>query len=325
MNNKEQNSYNFSSVDLLIYIWKKRVILVIVGLIAGIASIIASLLITPMYKASVVMFPVTDATISKSLLAANYQGRQGVYGFGEEEQAEQLLQVLNSVPIRERIIETYDLMEHYEIDSASKYPQTELIETYRSNINFKLTEFMSVEISVMDKDPQYAADIANDISDLVDTVYSNMKKQRSIRAFKLVEEEYLDAEANLKMLQDSVYKLTAHLKFKEGSQSGEDLILELVKTDPENGATYISLINKMQHIIPRVAEMRLRYQEARLETEQDLPYKFIVERAFPPEKKAYPNKSLIVIVSTFSSLLLALIVLIVIDNIRKRISSEAVS
>ena len=33
-------------------------------------------------------------------------------------------------------------------------PMTELFEQYKSNINFRLTEYMSVEISVMDKDPE---------------------------------------------------------------------------------------------------------------------------------------------------------------------------
>ena len=68
MINKEQNSYNFSSVDLLIYIWKKRRIFLIVGFLAVVTSIIASLVITPMFRSTVVMFPATDATISKSLL-----------------------------------------------------------------------------------------------------------------------------------------------------------------------------------------------------------------------------------------------------------------
>jgi uncharacterized protein involved in exopolysaccharide biosynthesis len=45
-----------------------------------------------------------------------------------------------------------------------------------------------------------------------------------------------------------------------------------------------------------------------------------VEKAIPPEKKAYPNKSLIVIVSTFASLLFALIILIVIDNVKARVA-----
>ena len=50
MENAKQTGYNFSSVDLLIYIWKKRVVLIGIGLIAGIASIIISLLITPMFQ-----------------------------------------------------------------------------------------------------------------------------------------------------------------------------------------------------------------------------------------------------------------------------------
>jgi LPS O-antigen subunit length determinant protein (WzzB/FepE family) len=54
MENSKQPGYNFSSVDLLIYIWKKRTILIVVGLIAGIASIIISLLITPMFQSSVI-------------------------------------------------------------------------------------------------------------------------------------------------------------------------------------------------------------------------------------------------------------------------------
>ena len=51
-----------------------------------------------------------------------------------------------------------------------------------------------------------------------------------------------------------------------------------------------------------------------------MAHKFVVERAIAPEKKAYPNKSLIVIASTFASLLFALIVLILIDNVKARIA-----
>ena len=84
----------------------------------------------------------------------------------------------------------------------------------------------------------------------------------------------------------------------------------------------MSTLFEIRTEISVVASLQLRYQEARLQAEQDLPYKFVVEKAVPPEKKAYPNKSLIVIVSTFSALLLALIVLIVIDNIKERVGTK---
>ena len=212
MENKKQNSYNFSSVDLLIYMWNKRLILMAVGFLAAVTSIIVSLTITPMYSSSVIMFPASGASVAKYLISTNYTGRSSVYGFGEEEQAEQLLQVLHSEPIRTRIIEKYNLMEHYEIDPNGKYPRTTLHEMFSSNNNFRLTEYMSVEISVMDKDPVISAAIANDISDLVDTVFNDMKKKRALRALELVETEYLESQEDLIYFQDSIMEFGQALR-----------------------------------------------------------------------------------------------------------------
>lgn len=266
------------------------------------------------------MFPTSSASVSKELLAANYGGRGSVHGFGEEEQAEQLLQVLHSEPIRSRIIAKYNLMEHYEIEQGGKYPYTELYEKYKSNINFRLTEFMSVEISVLDEDPETSAAIANDIADLVDTVFNGMKKQRAVEAYRLVEREFEEAQENLVILRDSLDALSDRLSAEMDTRG--DATNNLVKALSENGVHYLAMLNLVRNEAQIVGELSLRHKEARLEAEQNLPYKFIVERAFPPEKKAYPNKSLIVIVSTFASLLFALIVLIVIDNIRARVAIQ---
>lgn len=320
MEKANQTGYNFSSVDLLIYIWKKRAILMGIGLIAGLASIVISLMITPMFQSSVIMFPATNASVSKDLLSQNYSGRQNVYGFGEEQQAEQLLQILNSEPIRSRIIQKFDLMEHYEISPDEKYPLTRLYETYNSNINFRLTEFMSVEISVMDRDPEYAANIANDISALVDTVFNDMTKERAWKAFRLVEREYLEAEQKLAVLRDSLDLLSGQVS--EDLKTSGDPTSNLIKAISENGALYIVMMNMVRYETALVTDLSLKYKEARLEAEQNLPHKFVVEQAYPSEKKAYPKKSLIVIVSTFASLLFTLIVLIIIDNIRARVAIQ---
>ncbi len=320
MENAKQTGYNFSSVDLLIYIWKKRAILIGVGLIAGIASIIISMLITPMFQSSVIMFPASNASISKDLLSQNYSGRQNVHGFGEEQEAEQLLQILSSEPIRARIIEKYKLMEHYEIEAGEKYPLTRLYEVYNSNINFRLTEFMSIEVSVMDQDPEYAANIANDISTLVDTVFNSMKKERAREAFRLVEREYLEAEQNLAVIRDSMELLNGQLS--ENTNRSGNPTDNLLRAISENGVLYIAMMNRVRYETAMVTDLSMKYKEARLEVEQNLPHKFVVEQAYPSEKKAYPKKSLIVIVSTFASLLFALIVLIIIDNIRARVAIQ---
>lgn len=317
---RQPKGYNFNSVDLLIYIWQKRAILAGIGLLAGIASIVISLLITPKFQSKVIMFPASNASVSKDLLSQNYSGRQSVYGFGEEEQAEQLLQILHSEPIRARIIEKYDLMDHYDIAQDSRYPLTELYQQYSSNISFRLTEFMSVEISVTDHDPAYAADMANDIADLVDTVYNSMKKERAREAFYLVEREYREAASNLASMRDSMELLSQMVSSEV--RSGGNPTNNLIRALSENGALYLSMLNTVRYETQMVSELSLRYREARLEAEQNLSHRYVVDRAYPSEKKAYPRKSLIVIVSTLASLLFALIILIVVDSIRERVAIQ---
>jgi len=323
MSKKESKNYNFSSVDLLIYMWKKRFILLTVSFLAGVASIIISFQITPKYSSSVIMFPTTDASVSKSLLSANYSGRQSVYGFGEEEQAEQMLQILGSERIKSRIIDKYKLMEHYEIDPSSKFPYTRLYSEYENNISARRTEFMSVEVNVMDKDPKMAADIANDIAGLVDTVYNEMKKSRSVAAFRIVEREYFEAEKNLKKMEDSIQILGAKLARSLGNEKsgGSDLATAL-KVLSQYGGKYIAFADNLEFETDRLADLRQRYQEARVEAEQNLSYKFVVDQAYPSEKKAYPKKSIIVMVSTAGAFLLTLLLLIIADSIKERIAAN---
>jgi uncharacterized protein involved in exopolysaccharide biosynthesis len=317
MSKKVQAGMNFSSVDLLIFMWNKRWILVVVTFLAAVTSIIVSLQIQEKYRSNVVMFPTTGASVSKDLLSANYSGRQSVYGFGEEEQAEQLLQVLNSEQIRGRIIEKYNLMQHYEIDTSAKYPYTQLINTYKQNISFRRTELMSVEISVMDADPQMAADIANDISNLIDTVFNEMKRERAEAAFELVKAEFLEAEENVRMLQDSLELIGSLLSSSLRSMESPTTA-QMTTALARYGGTFISLSKNVEHHTRRYTDLRQRYQEARVEVNQRLPYKFIVDRAYASEKKAHPKRSVIVMVSTASAFLFTLIILIIIDSLKER-------
>lgn len=317
MSNKEQKGLNFSSVDLLIYIWSKKWILIIVSFLAAVSSIIISLQITDKYKSTVIMFPTTGASISKSLLSANYMGRQDAYGFGEEEQAEQLLQVLNSEQIRGRIIQKYNLMEHYGIDPSEKYPYTQLANEYSDNIKFQRTDLMSVEISVMDTDPQVAADIANDISALIDTVFNSMKQERAAAAFEIVKREYFEAEQSARSLEDSLQQVGKAISVAL-ARSGGSSMAQISQALSINGGTFLTLINHLDHETERLADMRQRFQEARVELSQELPHKFIVDQAYPSEKKAYPKRSIIVMVSTAAAFLFTLILLIIIDSLQQR-------
>jgi uncharacterized protein involved in exopolysaccharide biosynthesis len=104
-NDKAVNDFNSLNVLFFIYKWRKQ--LIIIALSTALVSAIVAMLIPNKYKSTVVLFPATTNSISKSLLNDNYV-KEDVLQFGEEEQAEQMLQILNSDGLRGRIIEKYN-------------------------------------------------------------------------------------------------------------------------------------------------------------------------------------------------------------------------
>ena len=100
--------------------------------------------------------------------------KNDIVQFGEEEQAEQMLQILNSEWIRGKVVNKYGLYEHYELFEDIEYRDTKLVKMWEDNVSFKRTEFQSIEIRVLDTDAQMAADIANDVASLVDSAKNKM-------------------------------------------------------------------------------------------------------------------------------------------------------
>ncbi|PLX20397.1 MAG: hypothetical protein C0597_04240, partial [Marinilabiliales bacterium] len=183
--------YNFNSMDIIRFMFKHKWPIIMVTLIAAIASVIVSLTITPKFKSSVVLYPKTQVSVSHALTTSELiDPDDHIMNFGDEEATEQLIQTLYSEDIRFAIIQKFDLMNHYNIEQDSEFPLTKLSEEIRKNIKFQKTEFQAVRIEVMDTDPQMAADIANEIASLLDKTLNKMQNEVAVEILKVVEKEY---------------------------------------------------------------------------------------------------------------------------------------
>ena len=95
MSNPTAKDAYFDSTSLIEFFWRWKKPLALIGVAAILISSIVSLLIPEKFKSTVIMFPVQSNAISKALLTEDFSGKQDVLQFGEEEQAEQMLQILN--------------------------------------------------------------------------------------------------------------------------------------------------------------------------------------------------------------------------------------
>ena len=337
MENKS-SSLKFESFDLIAYIIRRIKPIAIVTLIAAVTSVVVSLLIDERYKSTVILFPASSSSVSQDLLRDNVSSKD-ILKFGEEEEVEQLLQILQSDGIRNRIIEKYNLMEHYEIDTASAYPITALNKEFDRNISFTQTEFMSIKIDVLDVDPQLAADIANDIAALVDTSMSRMQKERAFKALKIVEHEYFTLKEQIETLEDSLaflrskgvvdYESQAEVfnqAYAEaiiaGNTSGANKLESKLEVLYKYGGAYVSIRDFLEFEKKQLSSIKAKHAEAEVDAYQDLPHTFIVNHAMKAEKKSFPIRWLICSVSTISTFIFVLILLLLFDYGREKYFSQ---
>jgi uncharacterized protein involved in exopolysaccharide biosynthesis len=322
----------YSSANLIAFFYQNWKKLVIIPFIAMVLAVIFSApqFIKPLFESQVILFPSTTNSVSKALLPqTNGYGDEDILEFGDEQQAEQLLQILSSGEIRDSVIQKFDLMNHYEIDEDTKYKRTKLFKEYEGKIEFARTQFMSVEINVKDTDPQVAADIANYIAKLVDRVKTRVQKSRAKIGLEIVKNEYHNLQAEIQTMED---KITA-LRYKgvhdyesqsavfneqyaialaEGANSSTIKALETrLDTLAKYGGRYVALRDELQLLKEEEVKLKTKFDQAKVDVNQNLPATFKVDTAFPAERKTYPKRSILILAVGFSTFVLVAFFLMV--------------
>ncbi len=332
-NNSSQSS-DFSSASLLFFILKWRKPLLIVMALTAVTSAAVSLMITPKYLSTAIFFPANNSSLSKGLMTEDAQGKNDLSKFGEEEQAEAMLQILNSDKIRWRLWSKYNMMEHYDIKPSAKYAQTELAKTWDDNVSFRRTEFNSIRIDVMDISPDTAALLANEIAALVDTMRNEMIQERAKAAYEIMDEEYNSLVAYMSELDDSLtvlrkkgvqdyekqIEMITGVYYQALAQNNTRAVNQLqmkLDTLAKYGSASKSMTENLEFLRERLVLLRGKYDEIKVDATKDLTWKFTVNEAMAAEKKAYPVRWLIVVVSTLASALLAVLIIIGIENYNK--------
>ena len=275
------------SIDLINFIISHFRIFLITGILAGILSVVISLLIRPLYESKVILYPAANITESRTLLG---EATSNTTLFGDDDATEKLLQVISSEQVREYLKKKYNLADHYRIKPSERYPNTIVAEKMDRYIHSSKTSFGSVEIRVRDRDRELACAMANDIALRSDTIFNDLQRNAASVMLDEISRSYELQDRRVRQYEDS-------LKNLEGAA-----VLKAYAT-LETETDYLGLI-------------RGRYLEALALSQQTMPYTLIVDRAVVAEKKVYPRRSVMVIVSTLSVLLLVALILFVAEGVK---------
>jgi len=280
--------FSADSVNLLNIVVKHRKLLLITAFSVLVVSTAITFFIKPLYRSTVILYPTNGVNQTQSLFGIQ---KSAIPQFGDEEATEKVLQVLKSDNIKDFIVAKYDLMNHYGISPKTKYRYTMLEMKLKKYIVSRKTQYSSVEINVLDPDAQTAADIANDISHRIDTAFNRILREAGEKSALAISKSYRNQLGRVKAIGDSLRILSA--------TSAVGL------NNPER----MRLMNMLQSENESLSAIRNRLTEARMTAEQNLPYIHIINDAKVAEKKALPERSIIVLASLVSALLLLIFIL----------------
>ena len=312
--------------NLLIYIWKKRKILVMVSGIAGVVGLIVSLLMTPIFRSTAIVFPAATSTVSFS---EQRNAKAAAMDFGEEEQAEQLVQILSSSRIRDKIIQEFDLMKHYNIDENDANKYYKLVKTYNDNFLYVRTRYGSIQIDVLDRDAKLAADMANKIVDLIDTVKNNMVAERTWPAFEINKRKKEQLEKEREELVHRLDTLSAmgvmsldgrtelfQALVNAGGADKAD-IKKIIDVNIKYGSTFDALDFSLKEKITQLELFKVSYEQAESDAYAIFNHKFVVERAVVADKKDKPKRLIIVLLATIGAFVFTLFTLLISDRLNE--------
>lgn len=313
--------------NLLLFIWKKRKPILMVTSIAAVLSLIAALLMKPLFLSTAIVFPAATSSVSFS---EQRNAKASSMDFGEEEQAEQLVQILQSSRIRDLVIHQFGLMEHYGIDSTEENKYFKLLKEYEGHISFVRTRYGSISIDVLDEKPELAAEIANKIVDLIDTVKNSMIAERTVPAFEINKRkrDLLDqdlktiltqldtlADKGVVSLEGRANLFTAFVEAKSGQD--RDFLKQQIDVNLKYGAKFDGLEQMRDEKIIKLEKFLDSYEQAESDAYTNFTHKFIVERAVVADKKDKPKRMIIVLLATLGTFIFMVFLLLINERFKE--------
>jgi capsular polysaccharide biosynthesis protein len=307
----------FNNQRILDVIWKRKIHFVIIGVIAIILSAIFSgpAFITPKYKSVARIYP------------------SNIWSMSEESTTEQMIEVLNSADIKFKMFDAFNLAEEYKIDREDPKYITYMLDAYNTNVTVSKTEYETAEIKVMDYDPQQASDMCDSIIHFYNRKIRAMHKAKDKEMVDILKGQIdvkYEEKTVLEHQIDSIRNATGIISFSNqipeltrgymtalatgrGSAPDTKKIEKLYENFSNEGTKSVFAELKFNRVVHTIDSLTMLYEARLVEYNKDITYSHIVEYPFPADKKSYPVRWLIVLLSTVSAVFLGLLVFVVLD------------
>lgn len=165
----------------------KLIVLTSLVLLIG-TYIMLRFFVQPLYLSQAVIYPANIESVSA------------------EDPTEQVLQIINASDVRNKIIDSFNLVEHYGL-TDHKYQTYELSKKYEKHFEIIRTTYSSIEINVLDRDRELAAAMGNAIITILDKKIQGLRREKFLEWARFSKEKYESKLSNINKAEDELNRL----------------------------------------------------------------------------------------------------------------------
>lgn len=306
------NNLDFRSfLQLMVRRW--RTIAVVTALAAVAAAIFSGpVFMKPLYRSTAAVYPVN------------------LHSYSGESPTEQLLQLMQSNNIRDTLVERFRLDSLYEIDITKRGGPYWVHKELAGRLKISKTIYESVQVEIRDEDPFRARDMVQAVLDETNELALQLHRRRAREVLVIAE----DAMRTEQQRVDSINAILDGLRRDAGLLSYDvqarelmrgmaqsiamgaprqrtDELHGMLRTMEEKGGEFRRLTELLDMRLEVYSELVDAYAKARVDVEKELTYIDVVVHPEAVEKKVWPVRWLIVLLSVISAAFLTVLLLVV--------------
>ncbi len=196
---EETTTANLLDVVRTLFRWKKPILLT--SLAAGVLAAVISLLLPVYYQSQTAFLPISpDQQSPENLFGGG--GKSQYYGNAND--IDRLMNLAESNELVDHLVDSFNLYEHYDIDPTEARAGLSVAREFLGLYEVTKTSRDAIVISVEDKDPRLAAQLARAAREEVDRLAVDMMRAGRSRTIMALRGDVTEKENELTRLSDSL-------------------------------------------------------------------------------------------------------------------------
>ena len=307
-------SQEYNLIHVLRILKKWRGPILIVTIVATVFSALFSWFFMDDYYMSYVrLYPINMAYTDRSTMF-NTTGGVDIPYFGDKDDVNRVMTTANSLELYQMLIDKYDLVKHYKIDTTKKYWKTKVKEEFESNYKVIKTEQGAIEISIMDTDPLLAKKMIEDAVAKTDEINRNTVNMNKNQQLELFDNLNYVQTMLVQKNADSLAQLASRYHIVARTVGGT----EMVEGEDFNAVqNYKVLAERQKDAVKQLnINMDIR-QQIKSSIDANSLSLSIIEKPIVADKKEKPKRSIIVLLTAILALVTATFGVLAIEEIRE--------